>query len=163
MLEIRHSEDIYVPECKSGQSWGNDTCYRLDEWAMKKSYSKPLITGYEIKVSRNDFMNDVCVVEVITTVDSEDVAADIADQVVRSRLAACAQIQGPITSMYKWKGKFCCETEWKIVMKTLSTHESDLYAMVASIHPYETPELISRSLSNTTEPYLQWIVSSITE
>jgi len=31
---------------------------RLDAWAMKRSYTKPCIYGYEIKVSRADFLGD---------------------------------------------------------------------------------------------------------
>ncbi len=57
LLKIKHSEDIFIPECKSGPTWGGSHL-RLDGWAMKKSYSSPLTTGYEVKVSRSDFIND---------------------------------------------------------------------------------------------------------
>lgn len=57
MLAEKHAEDIFVPECKNGPSNGGELL-RLDGWAMKKSWSKPLTIGYEIKVSRSDFMKD---------------------------------------------------------------------------------------------------------
>lgn len=57
LLAQRHSEDIFVSECKDGPSmFGSHS--RLDAWVMKKSWTKPLVIGYEIKVSRSDFMRD---------------------------------------------------------------------------------------------------------
>ncbi len=56
LLKKKHAEDVYVPECNSGPVWGGSL--RLDGWAMKKSWASPLVTGYEIKVSRADFLND---------------------------------------------------------------------------------------------------------
>jgi len=57
LLENKHSEDVYVSECKGGPTWSGSHS-RLDGWAMKKSWSNPLIIGYEIKVARSDFMQD---------------------------------------------------------------------------------------------------------
>lgn len=57
LLAARHSKDIFVPECKNGPSQ-NSTHLRLDAWAMAKSWSKPFTWGYEIKVSRSDFLGD---------------------------------------------------------------------------------------------------------
>lgn len=58
LLSIRHSEDIFVPECKDGETQGASSYLRMDAWVMKKSYSSPLTTVYETKVSRGDFLND---------------------------------------------------------------------------------------------------------
>jgi hypothetical protein len=57
LLACRHSADIFVPECKNGPSQCR-THLRLDAWAMLKSWSKPHTFGYEIKVSRSDFLGD---------------------------------------------------------------------------------------------------------
>lgn len=38
------------------------------------------------------------------TCPSQRVAAEIADAAVDQRLAACANIEGPMTSTYRWKG-----------------------------------------------------------
>lgn len=58
LLLKRHSEDICVSECKSGQSWTSKTMRRFDLWVMKKSYSRPVTWIYEIKISRQDFLQD---------------------------------------------------------------------------------------------------------
>lgn len=54
MLAKKHTEDVFVPECKTGPS----PCPRMDAWAMRKSWAQPVTTGYEIKVSRSDFVGD---------------------------------------------------------------------------------------------------------
>ena len=58
LLAKRHSEDIYVPECKDGPTQTGTGHLRLDAWAMRKSWSRPCMWGYEIKVSRSDFVGD---------------------------------------------------------------------------------------------------------
>jgi len=56
-LALKHSEDFYMTECKNGPTWGGGHL-RLDAVALKKSWSRPCVTGYEVKVSRNDFLSD---------------------------------------------------------------------------------------------------------
>jgi hypothetical protein len=58
LVGARHKEDFCVSECKVGQSWGKNVCRRFDLWVMRRSYTKPCYFGYEIKVSRADFMQD---------------------------------------------------------------------------------------------------------
>lgn len=57
LLSLRHSEDVFVAECKDGPSMTTSHA-RLDAWAMKKSWAYPSMLGYEIKVSRGDFLRD---------------------------------------------------------------------------------------------------------
>ncbi|MFA5381927.1 MAG: MmcB family DNA repair protein [Candidatus Micrarchaeia archaeon] len=56
LLALRHSQDVFVPECKTGAS--SKGCVRMDAWAMRKSWSNFGTVGYEIKVSRQDFIGD---------------------------------------------------------------------------------------------------------
>ena len=53
LLAHKHADDIYTEEIQQGEWPG-----RLDAVAIKKSWARPCITGYEVKVSRNDFLND---------------------------------------------------------------------------------------------------------
>ncbi len=57
MLADRHKDDVYVSECKDGATWDREHV-RLDGWAMEKSWRHPRMIGYEIKVSRSDFLQD---------------------------------------------------------------------------------------------------------
>ena len=56
LLLQRHvsRNDLYVDECSMGSSGSR----RLDGWAMSKSWASPMYTGYEIKISRSDFLQD---------------------------------------------------------------------------------------------------------
>lgn len=54
LLAARHSDGIYVPECKMGQV-GSRT---LDGWALLPTWSPLTSIGYEIKVSRSDWLQD---------------------------------------------------------------------------------------------------------
>lgn len=58
LLIEKHSSDVFIPECKDGPSQFRSH-NRMDGWAMKKSWASPLTIVYEIKVSRNDFMQDI--------------------------------------------------------------------------------------------------------
>lgn len=56
LLAERHSDDVFVPECKDGPHTSGVS--RMDAWAMRKSWAHPAFIGYEVKVSRQDWLND---------------------------------------------------------------------------------------------------------
>ena len=58
LLSIKHSKDVFVPECKNGPSITGPGHRRMDAWAMRKSWSNPRVWAYEVKVSRSDFLRD---------------------------------------------------------------------------------------------------------
>jgi hypothetical protein len=57
LLRQKHTGDVFIDECKDGPTQGVSHV-RLDAWAMKRSWSNPCYYGYEIKVSRSDFLGD---------------------------------------------------------------------------------------------------------
>lgn len=57
LLKQRHSRDIFIPEPGTGSSW-SQSYGRVDAWACRRSYSRPMSFGYEIKVARHDFLRD---------------------------------------------------------------------------------------------------------
>ncbi len=57
-LSKKHRDDFFLTEVKNGPSWSGNNLLILDALAIKKSWSKPCITGYEIKVDRGDFLRD---------------------------------------------------------------------------------------------------------
>jgi DNA repair protein MmcB-like len=58
LLEKKHKDDVFVAECKNGPTHTGDGHIRMDAWVMRKSWSKPMTTVYEIKVDRGDFKRD---------------------------------------------------------------------------------------------------------
>jgi len=59
LLAERHKSDVFVPECKNGPTQIKTARQlRLDAWAMPRSWVPLRFFGYEIKVSRSDFLKD---------------------------------------------------------------------------------------------------------
>jgi len=58
LLAARHTNDVFVAECKNGPTHDTRGLLKMDAWAMAKSWARPVSIGYEIKVSRSDFMRD---------------------------------------------------------------------------------------------------------
>lgn len=56
LLAEKHARDVFVSECKDGSSWGGHL--RMDAWAMARSWAHPCMYGYEVKISRADFLGD---------------------------------------------------------------------------------------------------------
>lgn len=56
LLAEKHSDDIFVRQCKTGGIYSKVGI--LDAWVLKKTWSPKTTIGYEIKVSRSDFMSD---------------------------------------------------------------------------------------------------------
>ena len=57
LLAARHARDMFVPECRTGGAL-DEYHQRLDAWAIKRSWAHPQVIGYEIKISRADFLQD---------------------------------------------------------------------------------------------------------
>lgn len=57
-LANRHTDDLFLTEVKTGRTWDNRELLKFDALAMKRSWANPCLSGYEVKVSRNDFMQD---------------------------------------------------------------------------------------------------------
>jgi len=57
-LSIKHKGDFFLTEVKNGPTWTSSNLLILDAVAIKKSWTKPCITGYEVKVDRGDFRGD---------------------------------------------------------------------------------------------------------
>lgn len=58
LLAEKHEKDVFIPECKNGETWGARDLLMLDAWVLLRTYSPLTTIGYEIKVSRPDFERD---------------------------------------------------------------------------------------------------------
>ena len=99
--------------------------------------------------------------QVVTTIDSEEAARQLARSVVDGRLAACAQVLSPINSTYWWKGEVEVAAEWMIVIKTTGTRFADLAAHIKANHSYETPEITATPITDGNLDYLEWISTEV--
>ena len=96
-------------------------------------------------------------IQIVTTTDTRETAMRIARFLVEKRLAACVQIDGPITSLYRWKGSVEEETEWRCVIKSRSDLFGEIRDAIRDMHPYEVPEIVATELDQVAESYRQWL------
>lgn len=94
---------------------------------------------------------------VVSTTDSERAARDLASGAVRERLAACAQIVGPIISVFRWEGDVRSEAEWRLEIKTAADRADALSAYIAENHEYDVPEVVVLPITGGSDDYLTWV------
>lgn len=94
---------------------------------------------------------------VLTTTDSAEKAEALARGAVEARLAACAQICAPVTSVYRWKNEIETAQEWQVLFKTTEVCYSALEAHLVAAHDYDTPEIIATPVVRGSVAYLEWI------
>lgn len=98
----------------------------------------------------------------VTTTWPDQTAADrAATTLVTERLAACAQVQGPLQSTYAWKGGQEQGQEWYCHLKTTTGRLGALQQRIRELHPYEVPEIIAVPIVGGDEDYLRWIRSEL--
>ena len=95
--------------------------------------------------------------QVMTTTETREQAADLARGLVEARLAACVQVVGPITSTYRWKGAVEVTEEWLCLIKTTAERFEALAAHIKAHHPYEVPEITAAPLTQGSTDYLAWV------
>ncbi len=101
-------------------------------------------------------------IQITTTTSSEEDAKIIATKLTEQKLAACVQIEGPIKSIYLWKGAIQEDTEWRLKIKTLAIYFDKVETSIKKSHSYETPEIIATNLSFISNDYLNWLISETT-
>jgi periplasmic divalent cation tolerance protein len=102
-------------------------------------------------------------IQVTTTASSREEAEHIGRTLVAERLAACAQVSGPLTSIYHWQGRVETAAEWYCVLKTTRERYRDLEPRLKSLHSYQTPEIVAAPLAPTDPAYADWVVRSVLE
>ncbi|MFG2769031.1 divalent-cation tolerance protein CutA [Streptomyces sp. NPDC048350] len=94
---------------------------------------------------------------VLTTTDSAAKAQELARGAVEARLAACAQISGPVTSVYHWRKAIETEEEWQVLFKTTAARYEELEAHLLAAHDYDTPEILATAAVRASAAYLAWL------
>jgi periplasmic divalent cation tolerance protein len=97
-----------------------------------------------------------------TTTEHRADAERLARGAVEQRLAVCAQIDGPVASVFPWDGKIAQVEEYRIWFKCLPTNAGALNVWIHANHPYEVPQWIEVSAEAVGEKYLSWAIANST-
>jgi len=95
---------------------------------------------------------------VLVTCGSEEEAGKISELLVRQHMAACVSIT-PVRSVFEWQGKFENQSEWLLMIKTLSPLLARVEEAVKANHSYECPEIIALNVAAVSENYARWVRS----
>ena len=96
------------------------------------------------------------VIVYITASNAEE-AKDLAEAILKERLAACANVVERVESIYWWKGKLERDNESLIILKTQESKFDELAARVKELHSYENPEIVAVPILKGSSDYLGWI------
>ena len=97
------------------------------------------------------------IIIISTTLEKKADAERIAELLLEVKLIACAQISGPITSLYRWKEVTTSATEFGLSLKTPPACTEKVKALLHQEHPYELPEIIVQEIDRASLEYTQWV------
>ncbi|NGO71437.1 divalent-cation tolerance protein CutA [Streptomyces boncukensis] len=97
------------------------------------------------------------ILTVVTTIDSEERARALAAGAIERRVAACAQVGGPVRSFFRWEGAVQSEDEWQVQFKTPAARYDALEAYLHEAHAYEVPEILAAPVARASAAYAEWV------
>lgn len=99
----------------------------------------------------------------MVTTPSKQEAQKIAQQLLEKRLIACANITGPVSSLFHWSGKIEQAEEYLVFMKSRKDLFEKLTETVKALHSYEVPEILALSVVDGSRGYLEWLGSCLVQ
>lgn len=102
-------------------------------------------------------------VQIVTSVGCREDAQRMAQDLVERRLAACVQVCGPITSVYRWQGKVETAEEWLCVAKTTRDQYAAAEGAIRRLHDYDVPEILAMPITAGYGGYLDWLKQQLTD
>lgn len=105
-------------------------------------------------------MADYRFLQVSTATETRDAAVNLARAAVEQKLAAGAQIIGPVTSVFWHKGEFGTGEEWQLLLKTRADRYADLESHLIEHHPWQNPEVTAVPIVEGSDAYLKWVAAT---
>lgn len=96
---------------------------------------------------------------VLSTCPDADSGQRLARSLVEGHLAACVNLVGPVTSVYRWRDAIETAGEMLLVIKTTADRYPALEQGLRAAHPYEVPEIVAVPVQHGLNDYLEWVRS----
>jgi periplasmic divalent cation tolerance protein len=92
-----------------------------------------------------------------TTTDTRAEAMELSRTAVTARLAACAQVSGPVASTYWWDEGLERTEEWVVLFKLPADRYEELATFISERHSYDEPEIVAVPVVAGSAAYLNWV------
>lgn len=99
---------------------------------------------------------------VMSTFPDAETAGRIAEQLVKEKLIACANLLPAVRSIYRWQGKVEDAAETFVFLKTTRNRFDEFEKKLRELHPYEVPEILALPVADGLPDYLRWVSESCT-
>ena len=97
--------------------------------------------------------------QITTTTSTQEEGLLIARALVDQALVACAQLSGPILSVYTWQGDRCEEQEYRLTLKTRGSLFKAVQQKIQQLHSYQVPQIIAVLIERSSQPYEDWLLT----
>lgn len=94
---------------------------------------------------------------IYTTLPDAPNARSIAGTLLNEGLIACANILGPIESVFIWNGKSDHMIESAVLFKTTADRMKEAVNRLGALHPYETPAIVASICDDAHPDTLSWL------
>lgn len=101
--------------------------------------------------------------QVSTAAPDRETATALATSAVHERLAASAQIIGPVTSVFVHLGQDGTGEEWIVLLKTTADRYPALEQHLVEQHPWDNPEVTAVPIVAAPTPYLGWAQRTVSD
>ncbi|MGZ5032991.1 MAG: divalent-cation tolerance protein CutA [Usitatibacter sp.] len=105
----------------------------------------------------------MAIIAILTNLPDSESAFNLARDLVKLRLAACANVLAPATSFYRWEGRDEETTEFPVLIKSTPERYPDVERAIRDRHPYSLPEIIAWPVSHGLPEYLVWIEREVAQ
>jgi periplasmic divalent cation tolerance protein len=101
------------------------------------------------------------VVSVYAVFADANEAERIGRQVVDERLAACVNILGKVSSIYRWRGVVESSEEVAAIFKTSDEQAGALMTRIAGLHSYDVPCIATWPIDRILGSYADWVQANV--
>lgn len=95
--------------------------------------------------------------QVSTATENRAEAVALAQSLVSARLAAGAQIAGPVASVFRHEGECGTGEEWQLLLKIRADRYDEVEAHLLAHHPWRKPEVTAVPMVAGAKEYLHWV------
>jgi len=86
-----------------------------------------------------------------------ETARRLAEQLLKEKLIACANIVPAITSVFEWEGETRSENEAGLLLKTTTALLDQATTRLGEHHPYDTPAIVGWTCDKAHPDTLNWL------